>query len=78
MLATVDTEALLELIWVAPLASLTVAITFALCIHGAARASDQRRAGNPALATVYAGMALLAGLVALAVCVFGVSIIIAS
>ncbi len=78
MIASIDTEALLELIWVAPLAALTVAITFAICIYGGAKAADNRRDGNAAYATLYGGLSLLAGLAALGVCVFGVSIIIAA
>ena len=77
MIATVDTEALIELLWVAPLAALTVAITFAICIYGGAKAGDSRRDGHAAAATVYAGLSVLAGLAALGVCVFGVSVIIA-
>ena len=77
-LASIDTDALIELIWVAPLAALTVSITFALCIYGGAKAGDSRRAGHAAAATLYGGLSVLAGLAALAVCVFGVSIIIAS
>jgi hypothetical protein len=77
VIATVDTEALIELIWVAPLAALTVAITFAVCVYGGAKAGDSRRDGNAVAATAFAGLSVLAGLAALAVCVFGVSIIIA-
>ena len=77
MIASVDTDALLELVWVAPLAALTVAITFAVCIYGGAKAGDSRRAGHAVAATVYAGLSVLAGVAALGVCIFGVSIIIA-
>ena len=76
MIAAIDTEALVQLIWVAPLAALIVAITFAICIYGGAKAGDSRREGNAAAATLFAGLSVVAGLAALAVCVFGVSIII--
>jgi hypothetical protein len=77
-LASIDTKALVELLWVAPLAALTVSITFAICIYGGAKAGDSRRDGNAAFATLYAGLSVLAGLVALGVCVLGVAIIIAA
>ena len=77
MIAAIDTEALLELLWVGPVASTVVAATFALCVYGAAKAGDHRRAGQAGAATAYAGLSVLGGLAGLAVCVLGISIIIA-
>ena len=75
MLAAVDTKALLQLVWVAPLAALTVALTFSLVIHGAARSSDARRAGRSAAATAYGALAVLAALAFAAAVLFGVLVI---
>ena len=74
-LGSVDTKALLELAWAAPLAALTVALTFSLVIHGAARSSDSRRAGRSGAATAYGALAVLAALAFAATVVFGVLII---
>lgn len=74
-LAAVEWDALLELIWVAPLAAFSVAVTFSLCIHGVARASDSRRAGRSGAATGYVALAVLAALAFAAIVVFGVLII---
>ena len=73
--AAVDTKALVQLIWVAPLAALIVALTFSLVIHGVARASDSRRAGRGGLATAYGALAILAALAFAAAVLFGVIII---
>ena len=74
-LAAVDTEGLLELVWVAPLAVLCVATTFSLVIHGVARASDSRRAGRSGAATAYGALAIVAAVAFAATVVFGVLII---
>jgi hypothetical protein len=74
-LAQVDTDALLELLWTAPLAALGVALTFSLCIHGAARASDLRRSGRTGAATAYGALAIVAAAAFAATVVVGVLII---
>ena len=74
-LAAVDTDALLQLAWVAPLAALSVAVTFSVVIHGLARASDSRRAGRSGAATAYGALAIVAALAFAATVVFGVLII---
>ena len=74
-LAAVDTGALLELVWVAPLAALTVATTFSIVIHGVARASDSRRAGKSGAATLYGALAIVAAVAFAAAVLFGVLII---
>ena len=75
MLASIDGGALLQLAWAAPLAVIVVALTFALCIHGAARATDSRRAGRAFAASAYIALAVLAGTAFGATVVFGVLII---
>ena len=74
-LAAVEWDALLQLIWVAPVAVIAVAVTFSLCIHGAARASDSRREGRAGAATAYGALAIVAALAFAATVVFGVLII---
>ena len=74
-LAEIDTDALLQLAWAAPLATLTVAITFSLVIHGIARASDSRRTGKAGAATAYGALAVIAAVAFTAAVVFGVLII---
>ncbi len=73
--AAIDTDALLQLAWVAPLATLAVAVTFSLVIHGVARAGDSRRAGRSTAATLYGALAVVAALAFAASVVFGVLII---
>ena len=75
MLADVDTKALLQLAWVAPLATLAVAVTFSIVIHGVARAGDSRRAGKAGAATAYGVLALVAAVAFAAAVVFGVLVI---
>ena len=72
MTAAIDTGALLELIWVAPVATVAVALCFSLIIVGVTKAADCRRANRPRLASAYAVLsvvttALFLGGVALAV-----------
>ena len=74
-LAAVDTDALLELLWAAPLATLTVALTYSLCVVGAARAIDSRRAGRTVAASGYAVLTFLAALAFAATVVVGVLVI---
>ena len=74
-LAAVDTDALVQLIWVAPLAAVSVALTFSLVIHGVARASDSRRAGRSGAATAYGALAIIAAIATAAAVIFGVVVI---
>ena len=74
-LAEVDTDALLQLAWVAPLATLAVAVTFSLVIHGVARSNDSRRSGKNGAATAYGALAIVAAAAFAAAVVFGVLII---
>ena len=75
LVAEIDTDALLELVWTAPLAALVVALTFSLCIHGAARASDLRRSGRNGAATAYGALAVVAAAAFAATVILGVLII---
>jgi hypothetical protein len=58
VIGTVDSNALLELIWAAPLAALTVTIAWALVVHGSARAVEAQRDGRTGLAVVHAATAI--------------------
>jgi hypothetical protein len=68
MIGALSGGQLLELIWVGLAASIVVAVTFALGIHGAARAAEHSRAGRSAAAGAYGALALL-GLLAFAAAV---------
>ncbi|MGH2898104.1 MAG: hypothetical protein ACRDMZ_05470 [Solirubrobacteraceae bacterium] len=57
MIAAVDSAALLELVWAAPIAALTVTIAWGLVIWGSTRAADARRDGRTGLAAVHLGVA---------------------
>ena len=76
MIASVDVSGLVELAWVAPLAVLAVSISYSLCVLGATRASDMRRAGNGGAATAYGALGILAGLAFAAEIVAGVAVIV--
>ena len=76
MIAAVDTSALFELAWVAPLAVIVVSVSYALCVLGATRASDRRRAGHSGAATAYGVLAVLAGLAVAAECAAGIAVIV--
>jgi hypothetical protein len=61
MIATVDSAALLELVWAAPLAALTVIVAWGLLVFGTARAGEARRDGRAASAALHFGVAAIGG-----------------
>ena len=71
MIAT-DTAALLELVWAAPLAALTVTVAWGLVIWGSTRAADARRDGRTGLATMHLGVAVVGAALFTAAVVFGI------
>ena len=71
MIAAIDTEALLELMWAAPLAVLTVTVAYGLVVNGVTRATDARRDGRSGLAGIYAAVAIAGAALFLAAVVFG-------
>jgi hypothetical protein len=77
MIAGVAITELLELAWVALLATILLSIAASTCVLGVTRASELRRAGHPGLATRYAALAL-AGAVAVAAGVVGALAVIIS
>lgn len=71
MIAT-DTAALLELVWAAPLAALTVTVAWGLVIWGSTRAADARRDGRAGLSTLHLGVAAIGAVLFTAAVVFGI------
>lgn len=58
MIASVDIDALLELVWAAPLAVLAVTVAWALVIRGTTRTLEARRDGRTLQAALSAVVAL--------------------
>ena len=75
MIAAVDIGELVELVWVAPLAAVAVALCFSLVIVGATKAGDCRRADRPRVATAYGALSVLATALCLGGVLFAVSVI---
>lgn len=71
MTIATDAAALLELVWAAPLAAVTVTISWALVIWGSTRAADSRRDGRTGLATLHLGVAVIGAALFTAAVVFG-------
>ena len=59
MSAAVDSAALLELVWAAPLAALTVVIAWGLVVLGLARAAEARREGRTSSVALHIGIAAI-------------------
>jgi Na+/H+-dicarboxylate symporter len=73
--ATIDTTALLKMLYSSLLASLVVAVVFSTALLGAIRASDMRRAGRGGAAAAYAVLAAVGVLIAGGVIVYGLVLI---
>jgi hypothetical protein len=71
MTAAIDTEALLELVWAAPLAALAVTVAWGMVIVGTTRASDARREARSSAVVLNALMAVAGALLFAAAIVFG-------
>jgi hypothetical protein len=76
MLAQIEWNKIAELLYVAPVAGLAVAITFSLLILGVARAGDAQRGGAARVAMGFSALALLAALAFGAVVVYGVQVVV--
>lgn len=74
MIGAVDTDALLELVWAAPLAVLTVAVAWGLVIRGATYATEARREGRTVPAALHALVAVAGAALFLAAVAFGLLI----
>ncbi len=71
MTIATDTAALLQLVWAAPAAALTVTIAWALVIWGSTRAADARRDGRTGQASLHLAVAVIGGTLFAAAVVFG-------
>ena len=74
--AAIEVEGLLELMWIAPLAAVVVTVTFSTCVLGATRSTDARRAGAGGLSAMWFGLAVIAGVLAVAEVVAGIAVIV--
>ena len=69
--AAVDTSALLELVWAAPLAVLAVTVAWGLVVRGTTRALEARREGQSMAAGLNALLAIAGAALFLTAVVFG-------
>jgi hypothetical protein len=76
-LAAIDWGQLFELVWVSAVAGFAVSLTFSALILGVAKADEHRRHSRHAVASAYAVVALLAGLLFTGGVVFAISVIVA-
>jgi hypothetical protein len=75
MVATVDWDALLEVIWSALLAGIGVTAAYGLVILGATRAVDLGRQGRAGEAAVYGVIGVLGAATVVAALVFGIVVL---
>jgi uncharacterized membrane protein len=75
MPAAIEWDKIAQLLWAAPVAGLAVTVAFSLLMLGLGRAAEARRDGASGLATVYTGLAALAGIGFAAVVIYGVQVI---
>ena len=73
--ATIDTTALLKMVYSSLLASVFVAVVFSTALLGAIRASDSRRDGRGVAATAYAVLAVVGVMLAGGAIVYGLVLI---
>lgn len=57
MTAAIDSGALLELVWAAPLAAVIVVVAWGVAVLGTARAGEARREGRTVSAVLHVAMA---------------------
>ena len=74
MLAAIDSGRLIEVVWASVLAGVGITAAYALVVLGSARSLQARRAGQPALAAAYAGLAVLMLCVFAAAVAYGVHV----
>jgi len=71
MIASVDSAALLELVWAAPLAAIIVVTAWGLVVYGTTRAGEARRNGQSASAALHVAIATVGGALFVAAIVLG-------
>lgn len=76
MIAAIDTGALLELVWAAPLAVLTVTVAWGLVMRGTTLGLEARRNGRAVPAVLHALVALAGATLFAAAVVFGLLVMI--
>jgi hypothetical protein len=76
MIATLDTDALLQLVWVAPLAVATVTVAYGLLVIGTVRAVEARRDGRGLAAGAFVAVAVAGAVLFGAAIVFGLTVMI--
>lgn len=75
MLAVIDWDALLTVVWASLLAGIGVTAAYGLAILGATRAVEMGRAGRVAEATIYALLGVVGLATVLAAIVFGIVVL---
>jgi uncharacterized membrane protein len=75
MIAAIDVGQLFELVWVAALASIAVAICFSLVVIGVSRSEDCRRNRRAGSATAYGVLSIVAGIAFIGIVVFAITVI---
>jgi predicted membrane channel-forming protein YqfA (hemolysin III family) len=76
VIAAINTDGLLELMWAAPLAVLAVTVSWGLVVIGTTRAAEARRDGRVARAGAYVAMATAGAALFTAAVVFGLLVMI--
>jgi uncharacterized membrane protein len=76
MIAAINVDALLELVWAAPLAVVVVTVSWGLVVNGVTRALEARRDGRVAVAGAHAVVAIAGGALFTAAVVFGLLIMV--
>jgi hypothetical protein len=76
VIAAIDTKALLELMWAAPLAVFTVTVSYGLVVNGVTRAAEASRDGRTFAAGAYAALAIAGAALFAAAVVFGLIIMV--
>lgn len=74
MIAALDSDALRQLVWAAPLAVLAVTVAWGMVVHGATRVAEASREGRARAAALYAVEALTGAVLFAAAIVIGLLI----
>jgi len=76
MIIAVALADLVELVWVALLATILLSVAASLCVLGLTRANELRRSGNGAATTAYAALGVAGGVAVAAGVIAALAIII--
>jgi hypothetical protein len=76
MIAAINTDALLELMWAAPLAVATITIAYGLVVIGSVRAAEATRDGRALAAGAYVALAIAGAALFAAAVAFGLIVMI--